>query len=392
MSIRSVARLVFVLLLMAPTAALGFAVDSPTPLPSRSPVLTVNLKTNEVYYLDEYKADIDRLESGLSGISGQKVSLAAKDKLGILLDTVDWMLFRQYCESENIRVTDTEVTNQLAQYKTSLGPGTTDAMVEATLRRSGVFTDLNTNIRQSLLFNAYLRAKKTDEVKAIGAPSYMEVLNGYDDMKFNLRRPDSYRFSMLLARTQGKSDSEKKKASDTMHAIAAQLKADPASFDQYFVRGALDPVAADFETRPGLIIARTPESKKQYPALYDAIFDLKEGEVSDVVEEDVGYCIVRIGQYLAEKQLDLDDPIEGLTNTRAATVNPSALVMQLVVSELQNQKLAALQKSARDEINAKLRKDGNIIVSLTALSGLLAQPEIDRLKSLKDSGYSIDVQ
>jgi hypothetical protein len=66
--------------------------------------------------------------------------------------------------------------------------------------------------------------------------------------------------------------------------------------------------------------------------------------------------------------------------------------MQLVASELQNQKFTTLQKSARDEINAKLREEGNITVSLAPLSGILAQPEIDRLKALKNSGYSIDIQ
>ena len=111
MSIRSVARMVFVPSFITLTTALGFSADNTVPLPSRTPVLTVTLKTNEVYYLDEYKTDIDRLESGLSGISGQKISLASKDKLGILLDTVDWMLFRQYCESENIRVSDNEVSD-----------------------------------------------------------------------------------------------------------------------------------------------------------------------------------------------------------------------------------------------------------------------------------------
>jgi hypothetical protein len=42
-------------------------------LPTRKPVLQVNLKGNEPYYLETFKADIDRLESGLNAMSVQKV-------------------------------------------------------------------------------------------------------------------------------------------------------------------------------------------------------------------------------------------------------------------------------------------------------------------------------
>ena len=60
------------------------AAQSATPLPTRKPVLQVNLKTNEPYYLETFKGDIDRLESGLSAISPQKVKLSSKDKLNII--------------------------------------------------------------------------------------------------------------------------------------------------------------------------------------------------------------------------------------------------------------------------------------------------------------------
>jgi hypothetical protein len=41
-------------------------------------------------------------------------------------------------------------------------------------------------------------------MKAISQPSASDVLKTYDDMKFNLRSPSSYRFTMLIARDQGK--------------------------------------------------------------------------------------------------------------------------------------------------------------------------------------------
>jgi hypothetical protein len=389
----SLARLALAASLLASLSVADLAAQGASPLPIRKPVVQVNLKVNEPYYVETFKADIDRFESGLTSVSSQAVKLGSKEKLSILLDTIDTMLFRQYCDREGIKVSDADITNQINQYKNSIGSGATDAMVEASLRRIGVFTDTKTFIKQNLLFEAYLRAKKSDDVKAIGSPSASDVLKAYEDMKFNLRRPTSARFTMLTARTQAKSDADKKKAQDAMRAIATQLKVNPADFDDCLVRGAVDAKGAGYQTAMNLLMAKTPESKKQYPALYDAVFGLKAGEVSDLIEDDSGYSIVRLGDFLPEKQLGLDDQIEGLTSTSASQANPTATVLALVINDLQSTRYSALQKSTRDSINAKLRKEGTITLTLANLSGLLDEPEIAALKALKGAGgYNIVLQ
>jgi hypothetical protein len=386
------ARLALAAFLVAGVSVGALAAQAAIPLPTSHPLVQVNLTANEPYYVETFKADIDRLESGLNAFSPQKVNLASKDKLNILLDTIDMMLFRQYCDQEGIKVSDIEVTNQIAQYKASLGQGATDAMLDASLRRNGVFTDVRTYVKQDLLFTSYLRAKKPDDVKAIGQPSAADVLKAYDDMKFNLRRPTSYRFTMLLARTQGKSDADRKKAGDMMRAIANKLKVNPSAFDEYLVDGAVNPAGSGFQTMVNLVIAKTEESKKQYPGLYGTIFNLKEGEVSDLIEDDSGFSIVRAGVLLPEKDLGFDDLIEGLTNSRAATANPSATVLALVINEVQTTKYSELQKTTRDAINSKLRKQGTITLTVANLAGLLDAPEVETLKGLKNKGYNLVLQ
>ena len=301
MRIFSMAKRAFAVLPLACMSVGAISAQAGTPLPTRHPLVQVDLNSNEPYYVETFKDDIDRLQTGVNAFSSQRITLASKDKLNILLDTIDMMLFRQYCDQQGIRVSDGEVANQLAQYKASLGPGATDAMVDASLRRNGVFTDVKTYVKQDLLFSAYLRAKKPDEVKAISQPNASDVLKAYDDMKFNLRRPTSYRFTMLMARTQGKSDAEKKKIGDAMRSIANKLKIDPSAFDDYIVRGAVDPAGAGYQTMMNLVIGKTADSKQQYPGLYDAIFGLKEGEVSDLIQDDVGYSIVRTGVFLSRE-------------------------------------------------------------------------------------------
>ena len=392
MRTHSMARLALAVFLVAGVSVGALAAQTAIPLPTSHPLVQVNLTANEPYYVETFKADIDRLESGLNAFSPQKVNLASKDKLNILLDTIDMMLFRQYCDQQGIKVSDIEVTNQIAQYKASLGQGATDAMLDASLRRNGVFTDVRTYVKQDLLFTSYLRAKKPDDIKAISQPSAADVLKAYDDMKFNLRRPTSYRFTMLLARTQGKSDADRKKAGDMMRAIANKLKVNPSAFDEYLVDGAVNPAGSGYQTMVNLVIAKTEESKKQYPGLYATIFNLKEGEVSDLIEDDSGFSIVRTGVLLPERDLGFDDLIEGLTNSRAATANPSATVLALVINEVQTTKYSELQKTTRDAINADLRKKGTITLTVANLAGLLDAPEMETLKGLKSKGYNLVLQ
>lgn len=367
--------------------------QSGSAIPVKRPVVQVNLKVNEPYYLDAYKADIDRIQTGINAVSAQGVKLQPKDMLGILLDQIDAMLFRQYCDGEGIKVSDADINSQIQQYKSSLGPGATDAMVDASLRRNGVFTDIKTYVKQDLLFSAYLKAKKADEVKAISNPSPADVLKAYDDMKFNLRRPTSCRFSMIRLSIQGKSDDDKKKGADLMKDIADKLKTSPSDFDQYLAKGALDPKGSGYSTALDLVIAKTDESKKQYATLYDAIFKLKPGDVSDLISDETGYMIVRAQDVLPEKQLLLDDPIVGLTTAKAASANPAATVLALVVNDVQTTKYADLQKQTRDTLLSQLRKQATITVSLSSLAGILGDPEVASIKALQgNGGYNLVIQ
>lgn len=389
MRTNSVARLVLAVSLVAIIGLSSLGAQASSSIPTRKMVLQVNLKASEQYFLDTFLADVGRRESAL----GKTRKATSKEKLGIIKDTIDLMLFRQLCEREGLNISEAEISSQISQYKASLGPGATDAMVDLSLRRNGVFIETRSYVKHDLLFGQYLNKKYPAEVNAIKQPSSADLIKAYEDMKFNLRRPSFYRMSMLLAPTQGKTDTERKKAGDAMRAIADKLKSDPSAYDSYFIKGMVDPQAAGYQTMPYVVIAKTAESRSQYPNLYDKVFKLKEGEVSDLIEENVGYCIVRVNQYLPEKQLGLDDFIEGISE-KAAAVNPTATVMAYIVNEYQNSKYNDLAQKTRTEITTQTRKDGKVVIYLSNLADQLEQPEIDALKDLAKpgSGYSVELK
>jgi hypothetical protein len=130
-----------------------------------------------------------------------------------------------------------------------------------------------------------------------------------------------------------------------MRSIAGKLKVNPSDFDEYLVQGGIDPKSAGFQTvMMNLVIAKTAESKKQYPALYEAIFNLKEGEVSDLIEDDTGSSSSGPALYLPEKQLGFDDLIEGLTNTKAAQPIPPRPCWRSSSTSLQSTKYASSRR------------------------------------------------
>ncbi len=368
---------IMAVVLTAPIAAQTSGGKS-TPLTTRKILAKVNLTSNEIIYVDELKAAVDEIEKAAKG---QKMS--SKDKLNAMLQRIDDVLFRQFGERESIKITDNEINSKLAEMK---GQNTTEAMIQATLLSQGILLDLKSYIREELIFSRYVMAKKQDELKAAGKYEVQEFLKAYDDMKFNLRRPDLLRFSMIFVNIQGKSDADKKKAAELMESIAKQLKVNASRFDEFLIKGLVDP-SAGYTTAPSGTIYKTQDSKKQNPAIYEAAFALKEGQISDVITDDVRICIMRATEFLPEKQLGLTDRIDTLPASGTAgylqSLSPGATVLDLIAFELRNTKSEAFSKKIRNEIFSDIRKKASIKITTAALSDFLDAAEIETLKSMK---------
>ncbi|MCE5256946.1 MAG: peptidyl-prolyl cis-trans isomerase [Spirochaetaceae bacterium] len=308
------------------------------------PAATIKLTKQEVISVRQLKSDVEKLEK----VTNNKWSA---DQIKVVLDNrINSMLFLQYCEKEKITVSETEVNNALAQMKSSLGAKATDADLEKALQSSGVFVEPRAYVRQRLLFEAYIKLKRADDLKdAMVQPTADEILKAYDLAKSSLVRPDTMRVSVLYVDTRGKSDADEKKAKAVLDSAASVLKSNPSKFDEYVLRAG---DAAGYKAIPSLYIEKTSQNRTLYGAdLFDAIFKLKAGDVSAVVESPTGYRIVRANEFLAQKQLGLSDTIPG---------NENVTVQQYIAYQLMNEKQSQFLSDAEAELVSKLRKEATI--------------------------------
>lgn len=308
------------------------------------PAATIKLTRQEVISVRQIKADVQRLEK----TTGTTFTL---DQIKLVLEArINSLLFVQFCEREKISVTDTEINNALSQMKARLGPSATDADLENQLKAGGVFVEPKIYVRQRLLFEKYVQAKRMDEFKAaVVPPTADEVLKAYDLAKASLVRPDTMRVSILYVDTRGQSETESKKARDTIQSIASALKVNAAKFDEYILRAG---DASGYKAIASLYLEKTSQNRTMFgPELFDGIFKLKAGEVSPLIESPTGLRIVRANEFLPQKQLGLADPVPG---------NPNMTVQQFIAYQVTSDKEAKFMGQLENELITKLRSEASV--------------------------------
>ncbi|MDP3178901.1 MAG: peptidyl-prolyl cis-trans isomerase [Spirochaetaceae bacterium] len=331
-------RAPFVLLaaLILPAALSAQTIDKP--------VATVKLTKKEVYSARQFKIDVEKIEKAIGK------TLNDETRSALIEAQVNVMLFKQFCEREKITVSEADVNKAIDQYKAQLGTGADDATLAKALQLQGVFAEPKVYIRQQLLLAAYIKARKSDIAKNVKPPTYEEVQKAYELNKKELIQPTTAKVSVLYVDIRGKSDADKKKAADRMRTMAAQLKENSAKFNEFLV-SALDP-ASGYRSTSSQMIERTAQAQTNFgPEFIDAIFDLKAGEVSGLIENPAGYQIVRVNQLYPQKQLALEDEIVG---------QPELLVLDYLVSGIATKKQEAVLAKVQEELIAQLKKEGTV--------------------------------
>lgn len=312
------------------------------------PAATIKLIRQEVISVRQLRADIDKLENA----TGVKLTLDQRKE--VLDARINSMLFLQFCEREKISVSDAQVNTALAQLlaqlKAQIGPNATEADLEKSLRAQGVFVDPKVYVKQRLLFQAYVQTKRQDDIKAnLKPPTADEILKAYDLAKASLVRPDTVRLSVIYTDTRGKSDAEIAKAKDLINSISTALKANPSKFDEYMLRAS---DAAGYKAIPSLYLEKTPQSKSIFGTeFFDAVFQAKVGEITPVIQTPSGFRIVRVNEFIPQKQLTLSDTVPG---------NQNMTVQEFLAMQLASEKEQTFLNKIEAEVIESLRKEATI--------------------------------
>ena len=330
------------------------------------PVAIVRLSKTEQITVKQFKEYISWLTvTKAMSTQNANAKLTDSERRQALEELGNQYLACQAAEQERITVTEREINQYFDQSIKSfsdglaqiLGRNPTDAEIDTELRnRTGMTRATYREImKRSLLTENYLKVKKQSLFEAIKQPTEAEITAIYNEAKSKsifengFIRPDTVRVRMIVVpyRNAGEKTAAQNKANE----LSRQINNDPGRFDE----AAREFVKPNSGYLSGDAFVYKDERVRQAmgPAFVDAVFALRQGAVSRVLERPDGFFIVKVMETYRSKTLVLDD-IYNLEDHRSVTVRQA-----IGSAEIQRRFMVTLQQ-ASEELVAELKKKGSI--------------------------------
>lgn len=234
--------------------------------------------------VDIPSAELERAIRNLEANVGQQVPAERRSEIyrGILDQLIDQRLLELEAATRNIKATDAEITAGIDQMKKQAPSA--EAFAKALASRKLTEADLRAEARQRLSVDKLL----TTEIEPKAAVTEADIADFYKKNPQFFMQPEAVRASHILlkADTPEAKVAAKAKAED----LLKQIKAG-ADFAALAKQHSNDGSAAS-----GGDLGFFPRGQMVKP-FEDAAFALKPGEVSNVVESEFGYHIIKSGEH-----------------------------------------------------------------------------------------------
>jgi len=331
-------RVVFLVLFLFFLATFGFAQAD------LQPAAIVNLTKSEPITVKQLRTEVERVEKSI------RRSLSEKERRDVLDSLINERLAIQAAEKDKIIVSESEVNQQLNQLKNqmvqALGRQPTDAEFAAAIKNeTGLeFSAFRDQARRQLTTQKYLMSKKQSSFENIKVPTDADITSAYNLTKSQFVRPDTVRFSMIQVE-YGPDAASKSKAKELADKLNKEIGSSAVKFDEVVLRGQTP--NSGFQAGDGGYLPRNMEAAQVVGQDFiTTAFNLKQGEVSKLMEGIRGYQIIKVTETYAQKNLELDDIFQ--LGSRITVRN------YIGNSLLQERQMEALTK-ATQELVAELR-------------------------------------
>jgi len=329
---------VFLVLFLFFLATFGFAQAD------LQPAAIVNLTKSEPITVKQFRTEVERVEKSL------RRSLSEKERRDVLDSLINEKLAIQAAEKDKIVVSESEVNQQINQLKNqmvqALGRQPTDAEFAAAIKNeTGMeFSAFRDQARRQLTTQKYLMSKKQSSFENIKVPTDADITSAYNLTKSQFVRPDTVRFSMIQIE-YGPDAASKTKAKELADKLNKEINSSPTKFDEVVLRGQTP--NSGFQAGDGGYLPRNMDAAQVVGQDFiTTAFNLKQGEVSKLMEGIRGYQIIKVTETYAQKNLELDDIFQ--LGSRVTVRN------YIGNSLLQERQMEALTK-ATQELVAELR-------------------------------------
>jgi peptidyl-prolyl cis-trans isomerase C len=256
--------------------------------PGDGPVATVNgVPIPRLPFNKEYKLTIERYQKAKHDV---QPALRERLKDNIVRRLVDAELIRQQAEKLGVTITPEERASQWEEHKKRYG--TEEAFNQFLSRAGTTADDVKEQFEQNLLREKVF-AKISEGVSVPAA----EVKEFFDKNQPRYEEPEQVQASHILIRTsQNASDAEKAEKKKKAEGVLKKAKAKPAMFAELAKEFGEDPT----KDRGGELGYFT--KGRMVKPFEDAVWTMKVGQVSSIVETQFGYHIIKKTDYKAARK------------------------------------------------------------------------------------------
>jgi peptidyl-prolyl cis-trans isomerase SurA len=316
------------------------------------PAATVRLTKTESITVSFFQKTVTAMEAQA------RRALSADERRQLLDALVGNMLILQAAARDNVVVSDAELRSAVAEFETrmgtlaGLGRPMNDQELQQYLKSNGQTYDaFQKQLRDQQTVLDYVRKKKPTTMDVPPATA-QEIQDFYDQNKQNFFINDMVTLKHIFIDTrQLTSKEDREKAAKHAEDILKELKAG-ATFDSLVLKYSEDNKS---KYSGGLFntFFRNDAQNRQFlgPAFFDAIFRLKKGETSGVLQSNLGFHIVQVVDREDARLLGLNDKVPPQNQYTVREV-----ISRQLVAQRQNDAL----KKALDDLVAALRKQADI--------------------------------
>jgi parvulin-like peptidyl-prolyl isomerase len=333
------------LLLVTAGLAAGQSLDKPA--------ATVKLTRTEVVTVSQLQRQISPLETQA------KRSLTPDERRQVLDGLVARILIQQAAERDKVIVSDAELNSKLDDYRKAQSQALnvprdlTDAEFQTLVKQSGAnWDDWLKNFKYNLLLNDYALFKNKNLASTVAPVTDQDIQDAYDANKSAYFVDDIVTLRHIFIDTrQLTSKDDRDKAAKRADDILKELKAG-AKFADLVMKYSDDTQSKYNGGVFGSLLRSDTQHRQLYgSAFFDAVFKLKKGEISGVIQSNLGYHIVMVTDRFDAKLLGLGDLIPpGNKNT----------VRDVIRSSLTVQRQTEAVTAALNAIVADLRKQAEV--------------------------------
>ncbi len=340
---------IFIMLLLFAGLAFGQVIDRPA--------ATVNLVKNEFISVKQLEQRIEQYEQ----FTAQGIANIPSDPEEVLDLMVQEVLIKQAAdeafEKGLVYVSDQMVDAQLDAVRKDLdrqqgSPVTDQQFQEVLLNQTGMtLVGYREKMRDQFLTQEYIKAAKKDFFAEIQQPTAKQIEDQYRKNATSFTNPELVRVSEIFFDTRQLSSEQKQKALERAEQALRNIRNGEGSFEDMVLQYSDDAQTRYSGGDKGFFSRNDPRTQAYGVPFIDALFEIENGKISDVIQSNIGYHVAKITDHRDAKLLKLDDPINPL---ESQTVRE--FIRNLLLQEIQNR---ALQQ-AITELTSELKEKAEV--------------------------------